>query len=450
MTNRSAPHNATAEADLLGAVLLDPLALDDLAVELSGDDFYVHKHRWIWDALQTLARAGELIDTTTVGTLLDKRGQLSEIGGTAYLAKLVSDTPHSFHAPAYAALVVEQAERRRLIELATALAKNAMDVERAPADTRAEAMAQLIAAQKLTGGAVPLKVVLDALYDDIKSRADNPEDVFGIPTGFADFDKITAGLQVGEVLYIAGEPGTGKSLLAAQMAANMARAKRPGAMYELEMGSKQLARRTVAALSGVTTKAMRSGRVADHEWPLLVHTFGEASSWPLYLSDFTGWTTTSLRADLSRLKQTAGIEWFVIDYFALLQDSHGKDENERQNAMSKAVKRLCKDLELAGVVVHSMNKQGMGATVKRLEHISGSGQISFDADLVCFLTNHIPGEGMAEDRNLRTLTFAKYREDESNRLLHLVKRPGLPAFGDYVPDPNASVKARVRANGKGN
>jgi replicative DNA helicase len=437
-------HNVTAENALLGAVLQDQYILDDIGLDLSSSDFHVHRNGWIWEAMGKLHRAGEPIDVITVCNELEKRRRLDEAGGAAYLAKLISDVPTSLHAGAYAAQVAHAAERRGLLSVANALAKAAHD-STADLDTvRAETVSQLVAQQKLTGAARPISEVLDELYEEIKARAANPQEIFGIPTGFTDFDKITAGVHPGEVLYLAGEPGMGKSLLAAQMGAQMGAAGHPGVVYEMEMGDKQLTRRNISALSGVTTKAMRSGHVADHEWPRLVQAFSTAHAWPIHISDFTGWTTTALRADLSRLKQTAGIQWFILDYFGLLRDTYGKDDNERETAMSGAVKRLCKDLDLAGIVVHSMNKTGMAAGVKRLEHISGAGRISFDADVVCFLTKHIPTDGQREDTNLRTITFAKYREDESNRLLHLVKRPGLPAFGDYAPEPNADIKASVR------
>jgi replicative DNA helicase len=445
--SQSLPNAGQSEEALIGAVLVDPLVLDEIETELTGADFYIHRHGWVWDAVQTLYRSEQPVDIVTVAAELERRKQLAEAGGMAYLTKLIGDVPSALHAPAYALQVVEAAERRGLLQVAHELAKAAYDESVTLAQVRAEVVSRLVAQQKLTGGAVPMREVLAALMDEVYARAANPQDVFGIPTGFTDFDKITAGLHRSEVLYIAGEPGTGKSLLAAQMAVQMAAGGHPGVIYEMEMGSKQLARRTIAGLSGVTTKDMRSGHVPADSWGPLVETFATASEWPLHISDYTGWTTTGLRADMARLKQTAGIEWFVLDYFGLLQDTYGKDENEREKLMSGAVKRLCKDLDLAGVVVHSMNKQGMSANVKRLEHISGSGRISFDADVVCFLTKHIPSDGAMEDRNLRTLTFAKYREDESNRLLHLVKRPGLPAFGDYTPDPNASIRASVRKNG---
>lgn len=445
--NLTLPNAASAEEALLGAVLINPLALDDIEVELTASDFFIHRHRWIWDAIQVLRRSDCPIDVVTVSGELERHNQLGEVGGVAYLAKLLGDAPSSLHAGAYAAQVAEAGERRGLLELASELARAAYDTTAELSQVRAEVVSRLVAQQKLQGGAVHIGEVMSALYDELMERVANPQDIFGIPTGFADFDKITAGLHSGEVLYLAGEPGTGKSLLAAQMASQMAAGGHPGVIYEMEMGSKQLARRTLASLSGVTTKAMRSGHVTPDQLTTMLQSFNDATQWPLYISDYTGWTTTGLRADLSRLKQTAGIEWFVVDYFGLLQDTYGKDETEREKLMSGAVKRLCKDLGLAGIVVHSMNKQGMGAGVKRLEHISGSGRISFDADVVCFLTKHIPPEGQVEDRNLRTITFAKYREDESNRLLHLVKRQGLPAFGDYIPDPNASIKASVHRNG---
>lgn len=432
-----------AEDALMGCILIDPDCLENLSANLSPLSFHWHGHRAILEAVQAMLGAGQAVDFVTLVAELNRRGTLETAGGAAGLTRLITSVPNSMHASSYAATVIDKADRRRLADLAHTI-NNAAYNPGSNLDTlRADAMAELAAAQRLDGGAEPISQSLSVLFDEIKAAAANPQSVFGIPTGFADFDKTTAGLQATEMLLLAGEPGTGKSLLAAQMAANMARAGRPGVIYELEMGHKQLSRRIISAMSGVTTKAMRSGLVADHEWPMIVNAMGEASAWPLYVSDFTGWTTTSLRADLARLKKQAGIEWFVVDYFGLLQDAGGDDENEREKRMSGGLKRACKDLDLAAVVVHSMNKVGMAAPVKRLQHLSGSNRLSFDADVVCFLTNHIPTDGTPENKNLRTLTFAKYREDDSNRLLHLVKRPGLPAFADYAPEPNENIKAAM-------
>jgi replicative DNA helicase len=438
-------HDLESEEALIGCVLIDAACLDEIDVSLSGADFFWHPNRWIWDAVQVLHNQDGAVDFLTVTNELERIGHLAEVGGAAYLSKLITHTPNSLHAESYARAVLGMSDRRRLAELANSIARGAYLLTSDLDMVRADAMAELAAAQRLTGGAEPIARSLQILYDEIKAAAANPQSVFGIPTGFSDFDKTTAGLQAAEMLILAGEPGTGKSLLAAQMAANMAKANHPGVIYELEMGHLQLTRRLVSAMSGVTTKAMRSGMVKDHEWPAIVNAMGEATSWPLFISDFTGWTTTSLRADLARLKKQAGIEWFVVDYFGLLMDQGGDDENEREKRISGALKRACKDLDLSAVVVHSMNKTGIAAPVKRLQHLSGTNRIAFDADVVCFLTQHIPVGAEPENKNLRTLTFAKYREDESNRLLHLVKRPGLPAFADYAPEPNENIKAAMAA-----
>lgn len=445
MTDTAPLYDQESEEALIGCILSYPDCLDEISGNLTPAAFHNHGLRVVLDAVLGLRSADRAVDFVTVVNELERRGTLEQAGGAANLTRLIAFVPNVLHAGSYAEVVIDKADRRRLLEMADKLAKAAFN-PRAELDTiRADIMAELAQAARLDGGAEPVSVSLSILYDEIKRAAANPSETFGIPTGFADFDKITAGLQATEMLILAGEPGTGKSLLAAQMASNMARAGRPGVIYELEMGHVQLTRRTIAALSGVTTKAMKSGKVADHEWPALIDAFNQANAWPLYISDFTGWTTTALRADLARLKKQASIEWFVVDYFGLLQDQGGDDENEREKRMSGAIKRACKDLDLSAIVVHSMNKTGMAAPVKRLQHLSGSNRLAFDADVICFLTNHIPTAAEPENKNIRTLTFAKYREDDTNRLLHLVKRPGLPSFGDYQPDPNGSIKAQVTA-----
>ena len=242
---------------------------------------------------------------------------------------------------------------------------------------------------------------------------------------------------------MSGKPGVGKSILEMQRAAQMANSA-PGAIYSIEMSGKQVMRRIVSAKSQVQVSRLKSGRLEGDDWQHLVAAIEDLRELPVFMSDVTGWTTTSLRADLSRLKATEGVQWFLVDYLSLLDDARDQDIDSRPSIISRRLKLLCRNLDLAGVAIHSMNKEGIGKNVPDQQHLSGRANVSFDADLICFLTefqpmsvsdNSIPEK---DRENMRTLFFAKGRElEEDRKYIHMVKLPRFPNFGDYMPEPNA-------------
>jgi len=198
-----------------------------------------------------------------------------------------------------------------------------------------------------------------------------------------------------------------------------------GAIYALEMSGKAMVRRRLSAITKISTYNMQSGVDMKSKWDRLNKGAEELEPLPIYISDATDWTTLQLRADLSRLKQQEGVEWFILDYLDLLVDNYGKDRNEKSEYLSRQIHGICKDLDLAGLVIQSLNKQGYGSSPK-MSNLSGSHKVSYDADSIAI---------MAEDENeenVVNLIFDKMRESDGNRALKLIKIAGFPAFGQYI------------------
>jgi replicative DNA helicase len=423
------------EEAFLGAALIDPGRLN--LIDLATEDLYIQRNRWVYQAIRSLLARGVEPDFSTIADELDRLGHLEQVGGIAYLAGLISSTPSSLGMADYAESIKDYARRRSIIQSANELAK----VAYAPAaidEPVASVVDKLVTSVRPNRGANHWDGALDGLIDSVTERMENPNAMWGIPTGFRDYDKTTGGLQPGEILYIGGEPGVGKSILSMQMGLNMARAGHPGVIYSLEMGALQIMRRAVSALAHVETRKLKTGALLPEEWDKIAATVNDCAAWPLYICDHADLTTAALRADLSRLRLLYGIEWFVLDYLFLMGDGDGKmDDNQRTALLSRRIKTITSSLGLAGITVNSVTKSAMGTSAEPTQKdIRGSGQVVHDADTIIFITKHIPdtmsGKKEEVNDNLRTVTFGKGRELESSAPFHLVKLPSYPAFGDYA------------------
>lgn len=275
-----------------------------------------------------------------------------------------------------------------------------------------------------------MKEFLSELYEEISDRAENPKVVHGLETGLKDFDKITHGLQKGEEFILAGQPGTGKSLLAFQLGCGMAANGHAGAVYALEMSGKAMVRRRLSAITKIPTYNMQSGVDMNARWDKLNKGVEELEPLPIYISDATDWSTLQLRADLSRLKQQNSIEWFLVDYLDLLRDDgRSRDAIEKSAYLSRQLHAICKDLDLAGVVIVSLNKAGYGGT-PRMSNLSGSARVSYDADQIAIMSED------QDNENVVNIIWEKQREADGNRALKLVKVAGFPAFAQLAKEPN--------------
>ena len=436
--------NQGAEAALLGALMIDPGLI--VEQDLEADDFYIQRHSWIYEAMQALSRRGVLPDIVTLAEELETRAHLGEIGGMSYLFNLSTQTPSSLGSGQYAGIVRDYAQRRRAVQVANQLARAAHNLETPLDNAAGEVIEALTRGIRPKTGAQHISHYVDDLADVIEERAENPDAVWGIPTGILDYDKATGGLQPGEVAYIAGEPGVGKSILSMQMGFNMGRAGDPGAIYSLEMQGRQVVQRALSAAARIETRKLKTGQLDDRDWPLLTHAIEEMRGLPVYLCDEANLTTTALRADLARLKARHGIKWFVLDYLYLMADGDGRmEDTERTALLARRIKGLCQELGLAGITVNSVTKDGMDTSKASKKSVRGSGEVVHAADVIGNLLPHQPESGGQAEKNMRTFVFTKGRELEGLGYFHLVKMDRWPAFGDYAPEPNAQRPA----NGNG-
>jgi len=416
------PYSPHAEESLVGAALIDPRVLD--LVDVDPEAFFIQRHGMIWKALLDLKASGMAPDFVTVGNALQAAGQLDGIGGPAYLAKLLNDTPSPMGAEDYARIVKDKAARRRVIRIASEMTIAAFDADSKLDEKLSRSMADLTTAAYVGQGAVHWKHYLSQAYNFVDERHANPTGIWGIATGFRDYDAMTGGLQPSELLLVAGQAGVGKSILIMQMAQQIAATGTPGALYSLEMLGKAIGVRALSAASGIPARTLKSGGMTSEQWPQFQEAVATQETYPIYMSDNDYWTTAGLRADLARLKRQHGIQWFIVDYSYLIADGVGvMNETERTQIIVAALKGICKSLGLSGIVIHSLNKLG---------ELRGSGQVKYDADVVLNVT--MPDEMHPE--NVRC-TFEKGRElDEQHKHFDLVRMQGIPK---YLPAVSTTI-----------
>lgn len=420
------PEARESERALLGAILIDPSILDRVSIE--PERLYDQGNRIIYQTMRSIGSRD--LDLLVLAEALERKNKLEDVGGSGYLIQLPNECPQAYNFETYERIIRDTAIRREVINSASQLAKEAYNESGDITDAISKAVTELVQSAKPKGGAVSMREFIAELYADISARAENPKAVHGLETGLKDFDKITHGMQTGEELILAGQPGTGKSLLAFQLGCGMAANGHPGAVYALEMSGKAMVRRRLSAITKIPTYNMQSGVGINDQWDKLMRGVSELEPLPIYISDATDWTTLQLRADLSRLKQQQGLEWFILDYLDLLVDSVGKDRNEKSEYLSRQIHGICKDLDIAGLVIQSLNKSGYGST-PRMSHLSGSAKVSYDADQIAILSEDETQE------NVVNLIWEKMREADGNRALKLVKIAGFPAFAPYANEPQA-------------
>ena len=414
-------YNPENEEALLGAIMVEPEVLQEFNLE--PEEFFVEKNRFVWLVIRELRQAGHSIDPVTRCSSLDRAGRLETVGGPARITALVNACPSSLHAASYAACIHDDYMRRAALQIANRIANNAHDRDKKLSDFIPEMIDQLSRLAMTTQGAVHWKQFLSLVYDEVEKASANPQDTYGIPTGIYKFDAITGGLIRGEEMKLSGEPGIGKSMLAMQMVVHAAARAHPGACYHLEMKGQAVARRVLSAISGVSVRAMRTGKLEDG-WAKFSHAIDQAEALPIYMSDNSAWTTAGLRVDLERLIGLYGIEWVLIDYEALLQDDPDKEDNQRSKAISNRLHDIIKDLNLAGLVIGDMHKAGMQNANMGQSSLAGSGRVIYNADAIWIL------KAVKDNPALVRLVSEKLREGEASgsKVVELQRAEGIPAF----------------------
>ncbi|MDW8328139.1 MAG: replicative DNA helicase, partial [Anaerolineales bacterium] len=389
---RTALYSLESEQAVLGCVLIDPETYFEVASFLKPEDFYLIKHRWIWDSFVHLHDQRLPIDLITVAKELERRGQLEEAGGVAYLTQLINTVPSSLHVEAYGRIVRRDAMRRNLLEAAGKIAKLAYEEARDVEEVVNEAEAAIFAVseQRLNKDLKPIGEVLHEYYKQVEYRLDHPGELFGVPTGFFDLDKVLGGLQKSDLLIIAGRPGSGKTSFLLSVAKNAAQLYRKRvAIFSLEMSNEQVVQRLMAQETGIDSQRLRLGQLRDDELGIFNEAHNALRQIPVYLDDTPALTPLQLRAKCRRLQQELGLDLVIVDYLQLMQGDGRRHENRVQevSAISRGLKQLARELNVPVLAGAQLSRAVEQRQDKRplLSDLRESGSLEQDSDIVMFI-----------------------------------------------------------------
>ncbi len=394
LPGRVPPQSIEMEQSVLGAILLESEALPRTLEALSGpEDFYKPAHRKIFDAVIDLYERNEPVDLMTVAEGLRKAGYLNDIGGVDYLADLVETTPSAANVRAHAKIVKEKAILRKLItvagEVGTLAFEDSEDVE--VLLDRVERMVLEISQERSKKSFEEMKSIIKSGMETVAKLYENQSSVTGLPTGYKDLDEKTAGLQKSDLIIIAGRPSMGKTALAMNIAQNAARDNEEAviAIFSLEMSSEQLALRMLCSEAKVSGQKIRTGYLAQSDWPKLTSAAGRLHNCSIFIDDTPVQTALDIRAKARRLQNEKGrLDLVVIDYLQLM-NARGKSESRtlEVSEITRSLKQLAKELNVPVIAISQLSRKAEDRTDKRpmLSDLRESGSIEQDADIVMFV-----------------------------------------------------------------
>jgi len=394
---RVPPQSLEAEESVLGGILLDNHACNLVLPLLRADDFYREAHRRIFAAMLALNERGAPVDTVTLSEALRQHGELQEAGGATFLAELVDRVPTAANVEHYAHIVKEKAILRGLITTATEIATRSYEVRGDVAAFVDEAERKIfgIAEQKVRPSFFAVSELLPLSIKEVEHLYERKEMVTGIPTGFHDLDRLTAGLQRSELVIVAGRPAMGKTALALNIATHAAmQAGIAAAIFSLEMSKEQLVLRMLCSEARVNYQDVRSGRLRERDFARLAAAAGELHKAALYIDDSAGLSVLELRAKARRLAREAKartghpLGLIVVDYLQLMRGSGRSDSREQEiSEISRSLKALAKELQVPVVALSQLNRKVEETSDRRpvMANLRESGAIEQDADVIAFV-----------------------------------------------------------------
>ena len=392
LIQRVPPNNKEAEQSVLGSILLRPEALIEALEYVTADSFYQHAHQLIFTAMMELNEADQGIDVVTVKNTLDDKNQLDDIGGVSYLADLASIVPTAANVVYYAKIVADKALLRRLITTATDIVAQSYEDQDNDVNSildAAERQIMNVGEDQAGNGFKKISDVLNATIEDIDQRAQEDSSVTGLSTGYAELDKVTAGLHPDELVILAARPGVGKTAFALNVAENVAvHTPTTVAIFSLEMGAEQLASRLLCAQGSIDANDLRTGNLNDEEWKNLVVATGILSRTSIYIDDTPGIKMAEIRAKCRRLaKETGNLGLIIVDYLQLIEGTGQENRQQEVSVISRQLKRLAKELHVPVIALSQLSRGVEQRQDKRplLSDIRESGSIEQDADVVAFL-----------------------------------------------------------------
>jgi replicative DNA helicase len=394
---RIPPHSIEAESSVLGGLLLDNGAWDRMGDLLVDTDFYRHEHKLIYAAIGALINASKPADVITVFEQLQNLGKAEEVGGLSYLNSLAQYVPSASNIRRYAEIVRERSILRKLVSASDEIATNAFNTQGKSVDKILDEAEQKIfnlgeEGSRMKQGFQSMESLVVELLDRVSEMAENPNDITGVRTGFYEFDKMTSGLQPGDMIVLAARPSMGKTSLAINIAEHVALNEGlPVAVFSMEMGASQLAVRIVGSIGRIDQGHLRTGKLTDEEWPRLTEAIEKLRNVSLHIDETPGLTTSELRANSRRLARQYGrLGLIVVDYLQLMSVSSSMNDENRATAVgeiSRGLKMLAKELKCPVIALSQLSRGVESRTDKRpmMSDLRESGAIEQDADLIMFI-----------------------------------------------------------------
>lgn len=410
------PHSVEAEQSVLGGLLLESGALDKIIDLITHEDFYRRDHQLIYRQIVQLSEQAKPVDVITVAEALEIAGDLDKVGGLVYLGSLAQNVPSAANVRRYGEIVRERSIMRKLAEVGSDIAASAYNpTGRDAAQLLDEAESKVFeiaeAGSRGKQGFVPMPPLLTQVVERIETlyARDNTSDVTGTATGFADLDRMTSGLQPGDLVIVAGRPSMGKTAFSINIAENVALdSKLPVAIFSMEMGGTQLAMRMLGSVGKLNQHDLRTGRLQDDDWGRLTQALGKLNDAPIHIDESAALSALEVRARARRLhRQNNGLGLIVIDYLQLMSGSAGKSNENRAteiSEISRSLKSLAKELHVPVIALSQLNRSLEQRPNKRpvMSDLRESGAIEQDADLILFIyrdevyNSDSPDKGKAE------------------------------------------------------
>lgn len=394
---RIPPHSIEAEQSVIGGLLRDNAAWDRIADFMHAEDFYRYDHRIIFEQMVRLINAGKPADVITVYESLVQLGKAEEVGGLQYLNAMAQNTPSAANIRRYAEIVRDRGVLRQLITVADEVSGKAFNPQGAEVKQildEAESRIFAIAEQGARGaqGWLPVQPLLTQVVeriDELYSR-DNQGEITGVPTGFIDLDKMTSGLQPGDLVIVAGRPSMGKTAFSVNIGENVAvDAGLPVAIFSMEMGGVQLAMRMLGSIGQLDQHRLRTGKLTDEDWPRLTHAIQKMNDAQIFIDETPALNPIEMRARARRLARQCGkLGLIIVDYLQLMQGSKPGDNRASEiSEISRSLKGLAKELGCPVIALSQLNRSLEQRPNKRpvMSDLRESGAIEQDADVIIFL-----------------------------------------------------------------
>ncbi len=412
---RKLPFSMPAEQSLLGAVLIDPVSLNEVAALINGDDFYLGEHKQIYLAMQELFLANREIDVVTLIDMLVTKGVYDKSGGEDYIRTLTEAVPDALNIKDYARIVKEKSVLRQLIAASGEISESAYSEQEDVASIldHAESLIFNIAQGRDTKNFRHIREVLQDVYSHLQELRTNAEATQGTKTGFSALDRVLAGMGKSDLVLVGARPGMGKTSFALNIATNVA--KQTGkavCIFSLEMSAEQLVNRVLASEALVNSYALRTGDLTPEDWEHLAVASGELSGCDILIDDTSGMTVTAMKAKLRRVQNLGMV---VIDYLGLMQgDRHNDNRVQEVSEISRSLKIMAKELMVPVVCCAQLSRGPESRTDKKpmLSDLRDSGAIEQDADTVIFLYRseyYKSGEATDQNTSIAEVIIAKNR-----------------------------------------